>query len=356
MIKNFYFLLIFFLILPVQGHTRKSDTLIVGYEITPPFIMEDNENLHGPSLWLWERIARRHDIPFKLVELPLDGLLGALESREIDFTASPLTITSNRLRNFDFSVPYYIAHSSILTQEISDIERAINFIGSFFTVNFFRAVGALIFIILVFGYLEWFFERKQNENQFGHGLKGLWNGFWWSAVTMTTVGYGDKAPVTPGGRIVALIWMFTAVIIISGFTASIASSLTVDRMSALGDTLQDFREQRLGTIEKSATDRWLRDNFYTRKFTYSNMEQLIDALERDEIDAIAYDQPILQNLLQTDTLRRFRLENIIFNPSYYGIGMNPELPEELKKEISITIMEYIEGMDWKVLLSEYNLE
>ena len=38
--------------------------------------------------------------------------------------------------------------------------------------------------------------------------------FWWAAVTMTTVGYGDKTPVTTGGRIVGLVWMFTSVIVI----------------------------------------------------------------------------------------------------------------------------------------------
>lgn len=354
--KKYYLLFVSFFLLMIQGFSQKSDTLIVGYKISPPFVMEENNNLYGPSFWLWERIARRYDINFKLIELPLDGLIDALESGEIDFSASPLTITSDRLRKFHFSAPYYVAHSAILIHEVSGVERAVNYIGSFFSVNFFKAIGALIFIILVFGYLEWYFEKEQNEKEFGKGMQGLWNGFWWSAVTMTTVGYGDKSPVTPGGRIVALIWMFTAVIIISGFTASIASSLTVEQMSSRKNSLQDYRDQRLGTIEKSATDGWLRDNFYSNKFTYSNMEELIKALEKDEIEAIAYDRPILQNIIQTDTLSRFRLENILFNPSYYGIGMNPDLQEDLRKRISISVLETIEGMDWKVMLSEYGLE
>jgi hypothetical protein len=51
-------------------------------------------------------------------------------------------------------------------------------------------------------------------------------------VTMTTVGYGDKAPVTRAGRTIALIWMFASVLTISSFTAAVASALTVDRLGA----------------------------------------------------------------------------------------------------------------------------
>lgn len=49
---------------------------------------------------------------------------------------------------------------------------------------------------------------------------------WWSAVTITTVGYGDKYPVTIGGRLTAVFVMFTGVGII-GALASILSSVLV---------------------------------------------------------------------------------------------------------------------------------
>lgn len=50
-------------------------------------------------------------------------------------------------------------------------------------------------------------------------------------VTMTTVGYGVKAPRTPGGRIVALIWMFANIFLVTVSTAAITSSLTVGELS-----------------------------------------------------------------------------------------------------------------------------
>jgi voltage-gated potassium channel len=49
---------------------------------------------------------------------------------------------------------------------------------------------------------------------------------WWSVVTITTVGYGDRYPVTPGGRITAVFVMFSGVGII-GALASILASILV---------------------------------------------------------------------------------------------------------------------------------
>lgn len=354
MIQKSLLLFLFFLSFTVTG--QEKDTLTVGYDLTPPFVTEQHGQIHGPAYWLWEQVAQEHNIPFVLKEVSLDKLLNGISDGTIDVSASPLTITSGRLEKMDFSAPYYIAHSSILTQEVSATEKALEFIGSFFSTNFFRALGALVFIILIFGFLEWYFERKSNTEEFGSGLKGLWNGFWWSAVTMTTVGYGDKSPRTIGGRIVALVWMFTAVIIISGFTASIASSLTVNKIGSSNSSIQDFKEETLGTIENSGTDRWLKDNFFTNKITYQNMDEMVEALQKNEIDAIAYDRPILQDIVKNDSITRFRVLDINYNPQFYGFGMNRKLPENLKQEISISVLENTEGMDWKVLLSEYDLE
>lgn len=53
-----------------------------------------------------------------------------------------------------------------------------------------------------------------------------WDAFWYSIVTITTVGYGDFYPITFGGRVVAIFIMFAGVGII-GVLASLLSSLLV---------------------------------------------------------------------------------------------------------------------------------
>ena len=49
------------------------------------------------------------------------------------------------------------------------------------------------------------------------------NAVWWSMVTLTTVGYGDIAPATIGGRVVGAITMLFGIGVLGMFTASIAS-------------------------------------------------------------------------------------------------------------------------------------
>lgn len=335
--------------------TTSPDTLILGYNIAPPFVYEQAGKLQGVSIWLWDQITAEHHIPYQLKRMPLDSLLQALASGTVDASLSPLTITSNRAERMDFSPPYYIAYSSLLAPEASALDRSLAFLRSFFSINFFRALGALALIILIFGALEWWFEREHNKEEFGPGLHGLWQGFWWSAVTMTTVGYGDKSPRTVGGRIVALIWMFTAIIIISGFTASIASSLTVNQLGWSNDDLESFKEKRLGTIEHSGTDIWLNNNFYNNRVHYPNMQQMVKAIRAGEIDAIAYDRPILQEVLKKDTLDGFQILPITYNAQFYAMGFKPDLPEEMQKRISTILLEKIESTDWKIILSEYDL-
>ena len=89
--------------------------------------------------------------------------------------------------------------------------------NSFFQVG----LGLLITMILGGIILQWL--------ETGDISKGN-NPFWWAIVTMTTVGYGDFSPETPGGRIFAVFIMFAGITLVSLLTASISSIFVAQKI------------------------------------------------------------------------------------------------------------------------------
>ena len=50
---------------------------------------------------------------------------------------------------------------------------------------------------------------------------------WFALVTLTTAGYGDKAPITRTGQSITGAWMVIFLIAVSSLTASLASASTI---------------------------------------------------------------------------------------------------------------------------------
>lgn len=354
--KRYLKLSILLLLLLNSAHLKAEDTLVVGYSEASPFIYENNGEIHGPLYWLWEQIHSEIESSYSLKKINSEELLDQLERGEVDLCIYPLTITSERSKKVNFTTPFYLAYSGVLTKDLSNWDKSILFLKTFFSLNFFRAIGALIIVILLFGIIEWLFERKVNNEEFGNGLKGLWDGFWWSAVTMTTVGYGDKSPKTNGGRIVALIWMFTAIMIISGFTASIASSLTITELETSMNNINDLKKNRLGTVEGSSTHKWLKDNFFKNKALYKNKQSLIEALQNNEVENIAYDLPLLNEMYKNNNLSGYRILDLKYNPQYYAIALRKNISDSTLNSINTHLLKATESYEWDVILSEYNLK
>jgi voltage-gated potassium channel len=57
----------------------------------------------------------------------------------------------------------------------------------------------------------------------GSNIHNFGDALWWAVVTVTTIGYGDKFPVTGGGRAVATVLMFVGIGLIGILTATVAS-------------------------------------------------------------------------------------------------------------------------------------
>ena len=116
----------------------------------------------------------------------------------------------------DPSHSYYASGSGIAVPASGPGFRWLGIVEQLTSWEFLRVITLLLLVWLTAGALVWLFERRRNRAMFGDGpVEGVGNGIWWAAVTMTTVGYGDKSPRTLGGRAVAIIWMLTSIVLIS---------------------------------------------------------------------------------------------------------------------------------------------
>jgi voltage-gated potassium channel len=57
----------------------------------------------------------------------------------------------------------------------------------------------------------------------GSNIKNFGDGLWWAMTTVTTVGYGDRFPVTTEGRILAVVLMIMGISLVGVITASVAA-------------------------------------------------------------------------------------------------------------------------------------
>jgi polar amino acid transport system substrate-binding protein len=235
-------------------------TLIVGTKEAPPFAMKTDGTWTGISIDLWHQIADELGLKFEFRESDLQGLLDGVAKGSFDLAVAALTITSEREKRFDFSHPFYTTGLGIaVAAKTRNPWLAV--LKRFVSPSFLKVVAALSFLLLLVGFLIWWVERKKNQQQFGGSpAEGIGSGFWWSAVTMTTVGYGDKAPITIAGRIVALVWMFAAIIIISSFTAAITSSLTITQLQSPVRGPEDLPKVRVGTVSGTTSASYLQEN------------------------------------------------------------------------------------------------
>ena len=125
-------LLIFSFAVFTNIHSKTNDSIKVGYTEAAPFIYKKNDNLRGPLPWLWDKIAEENQFHFELEPIESEHVLTRIEDNEFDLAIFPLSITSERSQNLNFSVPFYLAYSGIMTKDLSSWGQAILFLKTFF--------------------------------------------------------------------------------------------------------------------------------------------------------------------------------------------------------------------------------
>jgi ABC-type amino acid transport substrate-binding protein len=222
--------------------------------------MIGNDRFEGFGIELIQKLSERlgFNYSFRLQE---DGAYGSLNRetgewngmlREImdgraDLAITDLTITSERESATDFTMPFMNLGISILFEkEKKEPPQLFSFLSPFSAEVWIWIVGALLFVscsLFIMGRLspgEWdnpypcIEEPEVLENQFSFR-----NSLWFSIGAFLQQG-SEIAPKAPSTRIVASMWWFFTLIMVSSYTANLAAFLTIESLSSPISNVEDL--------------------------------------------------------------------------------------------------------------------
>ncbi|WP_224996747.1 transporter substrate-binding domain-containing protein [Cesiribacter sp. SM1] len=324
--------------------------LIIGLHPQPPYIIKgENGTWDGISIRLWRAVAENLKITYRYMEIAPDDAPAALQQGKIDLLLQG-DVTAEADALIDFSHFYHTAEMGVATAKfggISSITKA------FFNKRFWVITAMLSVLLLIVGSIIYLVERGQNEDHFGGDrsiLEGIGSGFWWAGVTMTTIGYGDKAPVTPLGRAVALLWMLVAMAVTAVLTASLVSvvmgSSGKDQVKVPGD----LRDMEVAAVEGSGAARYLeQERISYQKF--QDLQEALHAVNKNELDAVLHNVPVLRYTINNSSSLRLQVQAVGIDPHYFALGFKEDSP--LREPLNHALLRIINTPLWQQELDRF---
>lgn len=329
-----------------------AENLTVGVTNAPPFIIIDNDNISGLTIDLWDNISDSLNVDYQFVETDIDNVVTNIKEGEINISIAPMAVNSTHAEMNFYSQPFYITTMCVAIENHYE-SGFVTIIKNLFSLSFLKTIGLLLLINFTIGTLIWFAERKDNPG-FSDNINGIIDGFWWSWVTMTTVGYGDKSPQSKNGKVLATVWMLVAILIISGFTATISSELTTKRLQNNVSNIHDLHKMKVGCVEGRNTVIYL-DYKHIKSKEYPTFEEAINALEKGEINALVDDGATLNyyfNKRERNIGKKITLVELPNNKEYYCFMSSDPM---LVNRINPYLLSFLESEQWSKLLRKYGI-
>ena len=300
--------------------TVLSKEINVGYAGSEPFVVKNGANWSGISVEVWELLVRENNIKYSIIPYTnVSQAIDDLQNGKLDVLVGPVSITSERAEMIEFSQPYFQSSLSILSRAGSP--TIFDRLAPLLTVQLLYALFVFLFILGCVGTLLWLAERKASPEQFPHEpAKGIANGMWCAIVTMSTTGYGDIAPVTLMGRVVAGSWMIISILFATTMVAGIASSLTLSGLDkTVISSADQFQNRKIAVLKNSPGVDFVNE--------YNGKAVLIDKLEdgyrllkQKDVDAVVFDRPQIKFFLEKNADDEVTLSDMQYEKQGYGFA------------------------------------
>ncbi|KAF5301498.1 hypothetical protein FQR65_LT08801 [Abscondita terminalis] len=199
-----------------------------------------------------------------------NGLIREILDRKADLAVCDLTITYERKKVVDFSMPFMTLGISILHSKARREPPALlSFMDPLsldvwlYMGTAYLGISTIIFLVARLAPGDW--ENPHPCNQEPEQLQNIWglrNCFWLTMGAIMNQGC-DILPKGISTRMVTGLWWFFSLIITASYTANMAAFLTMERMGPTIESAEDLATQskiRYGVMEKGATQTFFKDS------------------------------------------------------------------------------------------------
>lgn len=299
-----------------------------------PFVFVNGDEVSGFSIDLLQALmlAMGRTYSIEIVET-VGEQIDAVADGEADLAIAAISITEEREQRVDFSHSYYESGLGILAKSGSSTPL-LDSLSVAFSPTLLRLFALVVLTVVVAGHVIWLVERKRNPEFPVSYLRGVWEGIWWAAVTVTTVGYGDRTPLGRIGRLFGIFWMFAGLFIIANFTAGVTSQLTLQSIQGAINGPEDLRGKQVAAVSGTTGDAWLTGEGIGHR-AVDTIEEAYALLDSGQVQAIVYDHPVLLYYALQNEDGGYIVPGGAFNKEDYGIAV-PEgspLREELNRAL-----------------------
>ncbi len=336
--------------MPVVQNLEQHAPFRVGVFNMPPFAFRSGGGQwSGLAVTLFEHIAKSSGLRYSFTEFEnMDEAINAIENHTIDLAAIAIDPTPEFELTMNFTNAFEQSGTSIAIAKHTHLPL-VYLVESIWESIIPRFVAVVLFSLVIFGAVVGLVERKKNTGQFGGGFwTTIGEGVWWSSATISTVGYGDRVPMTKRGRVVGALWMFVAFALTSILAGLLSSVLTVARINSQIHTSTDLMRVKCGAVLNSAA---FVDgkNMKFDMVPYTTLDDALRALDSGQIAAVLGESVRLRWLMNQP-----KWDTLIMLPSpivtlYSVFPVSDEVDPQTLDVLNYHLLKITDSKEWEAL-------
>uniref|UniRef100_A0A8D9EDN7 Glutamate receptor ionotropic, kainate 3 n=2 Tax=Cacopsylla melanoneura TaxID=428564 RepID=A0A8D9EDN7_9HEMI len=346
-----------------QEYSLRNMTLRVVIALTPPYGMvkdsfvtlRGNDRYEGYSVDLIQELSQLMGFNYTL-EVQVDkkqgnydnntkrwnGMIGKILYGEADLAITDLTITGSREEVVDFTMPFMNLGISILYKKPKNKPPELfSFLSPFsvgvwmYVIGAYIGVSMLLFVMARISPYEWnnpypcIQEPEELENQFS-----VSNSFWFTIGSLMQQG-SEIAPIAVSTRMVAGIWWFFTLIMVSSYTANLAAFLTTQTPDSPFSDVEGLQAQsaiKYGAKAEGSTQNFFKESkneIYQRMWNYmeANYQDVMLKTNEEGVNRVNNNEDYAflmeSSSIQYEVERKCNLTQVgdLLDSKGYGIAM-----------------------------------